>query len=71
MPISVTKKADGSGFQFASSPLTAEEARKIDIVLSEAGFELIRTLQEEKAPAVAEKVLIDFYGDVGEPGVSL
>jgi len=61
MAIFVTKLIDG-GFSFSSDPITGNEARMIDEALNES-FDIVRKVQEVKAPKVDPSELDTFYGD--------
>ena len=57
---------DGFVFKFQSDNLTSTDARKIDVALSEAGFQIERVKDPTDVglgQTPAQGVLDDFYGD--------
>lgn len=65
MAIRVVRVSD-TAFKFESDELDPSEARKLDVTLAEAGFEIERVKDPQeigKGAAPEKKVLDDFYGD--------
>jgi len=65
MQIRVVKVSD-TAYKFSTGDILPADARKIDVVLSEAGFQIDRVATPEDVglgTTPDQKLLDDFYGD--------